>query len=150
MLFRSCQQSWNNCQALKTNLGFSRTAGRSRLSGIISEEGVDRYFYLLARVRRRGLSRRRWSLGVLLSSTKTLLESKLTTARSSFPSPLKSPTATDDGTLPAAKFRAAWKVPSPLPSSTETLLEFKLTTEIYTIAYTLSLHDALPISRIEG
>src|SRR2546426_470431 len=50
------------------------------------------------------------------------------TARSGIPSPLKSPTAAERGREPVAKFRAAWKVPSPLPSSTETLLEVRLTT----------------------
>jgi hypothetical protein len=38
-------------------------------------------------------------------------------------SPLKSPTATEKGWEPVPKFRAAWKLPSPLPSSTETLLD---------------------------
>src|SRR5215472_13375785 len=61
--------------------------------------------------------------GVLLISTETLSEPKLATARSSTPSPLKSPTATEVGSQPAPKFRAASEVPSPLPSSTETLLE---------------------------
>src|SRR2546425_304601 len=45
------------------------------------------------------------------------------TGRSSLPSPLKSPTATDTGALPAVKVSAARKVPSPLPNSTETSLE---------------------------
>ena len=39
------------------------------------------------------------------------------TARSSRPSPLKSP-ATDDLSIPAAYVTRGWKVPSPLPSST--------------------------------
>src|SRR5262249_38151297 len=41
--------------------------------------------------------------------------------RSDTPSPLKPPTATDQGCTPALKFTAAWKVPSRLPNSTETL-----------------------------
>src|SRR3989442_14312970 len=39
----------------------------------------------------------------LPSSTETSLESKLATARSGLPSPLKSPTATESGDRPAAK-----------------------------------------------
>src|SRR5262249_60553716 len=50
------------------------------------------------------------------------------TARSRRPSPLTSPTATEEGLVPARKFRAAWKVPSPLPSSTLTLALFALAT----------------------
>src|SRR3989442_717044 len=61
----------------------------------------------------------------LPSSTEIEEVSKSTppaTARSGTPSPLKSPTAAEKGrVLRVAKFRAAWKVPSPLPSSTETL-----------------------------
>src|SRR6516225_6939510 len=48
------------------------------------------------------------------------------TARSSSPSPLKSPTATENGNDPTAEFTAAWKVPFPSPSSTLTLLVPKL------------------------
>src|SRR6266851_1356709 len=65
---------------------------------------------------------------VVLISTETLLELKLTTARSGNPSRLKSPTATDTGVLAARKLRAARKLPSPLPKSTETLLESWLAT----------------------
>src|SRR5437660_373350 len=50
----------------------------------------------------------------------TFEEPKFVTARSGAPSPLKSPTATEIGEQPAPKCWAAWKVPSPLPSSTET------------------------------
>src|SRR5712664_3294630 len=64
---------------------------------------------------------------VLLINTETSLEKPLATARSSHPSPLKSPTATETGLSPAAKLSAAWKVPSPFPRSTETLLELKAT-----------------------
>jgi len=53
-------------------------------------------------------------------STETLSEKRLATARSCAPSPLSSPTATDAGRLPAPKFRADWRLPSPLPSKTET------------------------------
>src|SRR3989442_1594166 len=56
----------------------------------------------------------------LPSSTETMLEPKLATARSGLLSPLKSPTATEKGPLPTPKVCAAPKVPSPLPSSTET------------------------------
>src|SRR5439155_5819952 len=59
---------------------------------------------------------------VLLISTETLSELKLPTARSCLTSPLKSPTATEAGLVPALKACAAWNVPSPLPSSTETVL----------------------------
>ncbi len=47
---------------------------------------------------------------------------KVATARSARPSRLKSPTTTQLGLLPepTEKFRGAWNVPSPLPSSTET------------------------------
>ena len=40
---------------------------------------------------------------VVLSSTATLFELKFTIARSSFPSPLRSPTATNRGPSPVAK-----------------------------------------------
>src|SRR5438128_2486728 len=63
---------------------------------------------------------------VLLISTETLLEKSLVTARSGLPSPLKSPTATEEGLVPVAKLCAGWKVPSPLPSSTDTSLEPEL------------------------
>ena len=52
----------------------------------------------------------------------------MATARSGSPSPLKSPTATEVGPLPAAKLRAAWKLPSPLLKGTETLSEMELVT----------------------
>src|SRR5207249_7138572 len=51
----------------------------------------------------------------------------LATAKSTLPSPLKSPTAMDDAPA-AGKFCAAWKVPSPLPRSTETSPERRLAT----------------------
>ena len=54
--------------------------------------------------------------------TLTLLPLPFATARSSWPSPLKSPTATDCGPLPAPTSAALVKVPSPLPSRTLTLL----------------------------
>src|SRR5439155_1305043 len=65
----------------------------------------------------------------LPSSNKTGLgagkvKSTLATARSAYPSLLTSATATVTGLRPAVgKLCAAWKVPSPLPSSTETSLE---------------------------
>src|SRR5207302_1723940 len=59
---------------------------------------------------------------VLLINTETLLELKLATARSGRRSPLKSPTATEAGLVPAPKACGAWKVPSGLPSSTVTVL----------------------------
>ncbi len=52
----------------------------------------------------------------------------MATAKSSTPSPLKSATTTESGKVPAPKFRAAWKLPSPFPNSTETLLERMLAT----------------------
>ena len=63
---------------------------------------------------------------LVLMSTPT--PPQVATARSSMPSPLKSPIATklgdsEPGVVPATRFRGAWKVPSPLPSSTETLPE---------------------------
>src|SRR5947207_15657606 len=61
-------------------------------------------------------------------STETVLEPRLATARSGLPSPLRSPTATDAGLVPAAKANGARKVAAPLPNSTETLLEPKLAT----------------------
>src|SRR5258708_4804469 len=70
----------------------------------------------------RGASKLTPPVGVLLISTETLLELALATAKSSRPSRLKSPTATEEGGLPAGKLRASWKLPSPLPKSTETLL----------------------------
>src|SRR3989442_966208 len=63
----------------------------------------------------------------LPSSTETSLESRLAVARSSLPSPSKSPEATEFGWLPAGKLIAARKVPSPFPSSAETL-EWRLAT----------------------
>src|SRR5258708_19102448 len=70
---------------------------------------------------------------VLFTSTETLLglpkeTPELATARSSLPSQLKSPTATDRELDPAPKSTAGPKVPSPLPSSTETLFEPTLAT----------------------
>ena len=46
----------------------------------------------------------------------TVLVLKLTTARSSFPSPLKSPTATEFGFLPVAGDEVRAKLPVPSPS----------------------------------
>jgi len=57
-----------------------------------------------------------------------LFEPGFAAARSSLPSPLKSPIATDDTLAPATKLIAAWNVPSPFPSRTETLLEPLLAT----------------------
>jgi len=56
-------------------------------------------------------------------STLKLLELLLATARSSFPSPLKSPLVTQSGSTPTPYLTTAWKVPSPLPKSTPTSLE---------------------------
>src|SRR5207244_3404316 len=60
---------------------------------------------------------------LVLISTVMLLERALTTTMSGLRSLLKSPTATKLGLLLVPKFCAAWKVPSPLPSSTETVSE---------------------------
>src|SRR6516164_8249805 len=49
------------------------------------------------------------------------VELLLLTAKSGWPSPLKSPTATELAPTPTAKIRGAWNVPSPLPSSTLTV-----------------------------
>src|SRR6266849_2935062 len=57
-----------------------------------------------------------------------MLDPVLATARSSLPSPLTSPAATKLGLMPPPKARAAWKDPSPLPSSTETVLALSLAT----------------------
>jgi hypothetical protein len=59
----------------------------------------------------------------LPSSTERLLEPLLAIARSSFPSPLKSPVVTDRATSPTLKFVAALKLPDPSPNRTETLSE---------------------------
>ena len=53
----------------------------------------------------------------------TLFEPTFATARSGFPSPLKSPMATDGDPDPVAKLVAALKLPVPEPSRIETLLE---------------------------
>jgi hypothetical protein len=55
--------------------------------------------------------------------TETVLAAPLAVARSSLPSPLKSPLVRKKGTAPVAKSVLVWKVPSPLPSSIETVLE---------------------------
>src|SRR5579872_681212 len=47
---------------------------------------------------------------------------KSATARSFFRSPLKSPTATKNGSLPTGYVVSGWKVPSPSPSKTLTVL----------------------------
>ena len=59
---------------------------------------------------------------VLPSSTEIVKAWRLATARSGAESPLNSLTVTYTGSLSTRKFCAAWKVPSPLPSSTETVL----------------------------
>ena len=59
----------------------------------------------------------------LPKSIETLLEHKLATAISKNVSPLKSPTATEAGPVPAAKLVAVPNEPVPLPKSIETLLE---------------------------
>ena len=61
-------------------------------------------------------------------SMETSLELMLATARSRNVSPLKSPTATDNGAAPAAKLVAAPNVPSPFPKSIETSSEIMLAT----------------------
>ena len=51
-----------------------------------------------------------------------LLLRSFATARSRLPSPLKSPTATDNGPLPTAgEVAASWNVPLPLPMRIERL-----------------------------
>src|SRR5688572_14820972 len=62
------------------------------------------------------------------SSTDTLLEPLLATAKSLAPSPLKSLTVTEYGKFPTPKLVATPKPPLPLPNSTDTLLEPKLAT----------------------
>src|SRR5437667_262180 len=62
--------------------------------------------------------------------TDTLLEVWLAVARSGLPSRLKSPTATEYGSVPAVKLVAAPKLPVPLPSSTDTLLALKPTLDV--------------------
>ena len=49
-------------------------------------------------------------------------------ARSCLPSPLKSPTATEKGLVPAPKLVAAPKLPVPSPNKIDTLFEFSLAT----------------------
>ena len=67
-----------------------------------------------------------WTI-VSLMSTDTVFVPKLAVTRSGPPSPLKSPTVTELGPLPAPKFCAAWNVPSPLPSKIDTdMIEFQL------------------------
>src|SRR5439155_2781872 len=57
-------------------------------------------------------------------STETVLEPRLATARSGLPSPLRSPTATDAGLVPAAKKTSGGReVPPPSPSSNETWVQ---------------------------
>src|SRR5262245_34132268 len=48
------------------------------------------------------------------------------TTRSSTPSPLTSAAWTEQGSLPAAKDCAGWKVPSPLPNPTRTVPPYRL------------------------
>src|SRR3954471_13707957 len=52
----------------------------------------------------------------------TLLSLPLATARSCLPSLLKSPIATESGTLPTATFVVAVKLPAPSPMRIETVL----------------------------
>ena len=60
----------------------------------------------------------------LPKSIETLLEFRLAIARSKIVSPLKSPTATENGESPTAKLVAGVpNKPVPLPKSIETLLE---------------------------
>ena len=54
----------------------------------------------------------------VFSSTLRVESLALATARSGLPSPLKSPTATEEGPPPAAKLTAGLKEPLPMPSST--------------------------------
>src|SRR2546426_491253 len=70
---------------------------------------------------------------VVLSSTETVLELRFATARSSLPSPFRSPTVMNTGLVPAAKFCLATKLGVPLPgtvalSSTDTVPEIKFMT----------------------
>src|SRR5439155_5939236 len=58
----------------------------------------------------------------LPSTTETVFELPLATARSGLPSPFRSPIATELGPLPVPKSVFAPKLPSPLPSSAETVL----------------------------
>ena len=51
-----------------------------------------------------------------------LLPTRLVAAKSSLPSPLKSPTVTELGLVPTAKSVLVPKPPDPFPSSTDTLL----------------------------
>jgi len=59
----------------------------------------------------------------LLVNTETVLEKRFVTARSRSPSPSRSPTVTELGTLSTEKFWATAKVPFPLFLSIETMLE---------------------------
>ena len=69
------------------------------------------------------------SLYQLPKSIETLLEPKLVAAKSKNVSPLKSPTATEIGPVPAPKLVAVPNnAPVPVPKSIETLLEPKLAT----------------------
>ena len=55
----------------------------------------------------------------------TLLASRLVAAKSSFPSPLRSPTATETGRAPTETSAAEMKVPSPAPNLMLTLFELE-------------------------
>src|SRR5439155_24265166 len=58
----------------------------------------------------------------VFNSTDTVpTEKTFATAKSGLPSPLKSPTATKAGRLPAAYLTGVCRLPSPLPKSTATL-----------------------------
>src|SRR5260370_987752 len=69
----------------------------------------------------------------MLSSTETVLELRFATARSSLPSPFRSPTVTDIGTEPVGKSCLAAKLGVAAPgavvlSSTDTVLEIRFAT----------------------
>ena len=58
------------------------------------------------------------------SRIETVALLRFATARSSLPSPLKSPTATETGALPVPKSVFAPKLPVPVPSRIETVVLF--------------------------
>ena len=60
------------------------------------------------------------------NKTETLFPPWFAVTRSSAPSPLKSPTATEPGVVPTLKFAAVPKAPVPVPSKTETSPELAL------------------------
>jgi len=78
------------------------------------------------------------------SSTDTLFEPKLATARSCLPSLLKSPTATDHGFEPTLKVVGAANEPVPVLSSTETVpgvMPFATARSCFTVAVEVIDHD---------